>query len=115
MPSVGVESGPEIVSKSLAPHSGVVGIGASETNVMKDREKRRHRDGPSSKGYYSKKLKEPVSCPSSGGVDSLSENDMGSFPQIMRVNVEVFGMVVGNGLPVCKSFVDKFVLLCSCP
>lgn len=59
MLSIGVESGPKIVLKSLVPHSGVVGIGAIETNVMKDRDKRRHRDGHSSKGHYSKKLKEP--------------------------------------------------------
>lgn len=102
MPSVGLESGLKVVSKNLTLHSGVVSIGASNTSVMKDQEKKRHRDGHFSKGHHSKKLKEPVSCPSSGGVGSLSENDMGSFPQ-MRANVEASGVAV------------KRILLISCP
>lgn len=66
MPSIGVESGPEMISKSLAPHSTVAGISASDTTIVKDPERKSHRDKHSSKSHPSKKLKEPLSCPSSG-------------------------------------------------
>lgn len=97
--------------------SGVAGIGASETT---DREKKRLSDGHSSKGHQSKKLKEPLSCPSSGRMDLLSEDVMGSFPQV-RTNVEVSRVAVGHSHRVCKGFVDKvlflylfcFIFLCS--
>lgn len=61
------EKGPEVDSKSALPVSGVAGGGHSETTVafVKDKERKRHRDGSSSRSHHSKKFKEPMMPPSS--------------------------------------------------
>lgn len=117
IPSVGVESGPEVVSKELVPLSTIAGTGASEAAAAKDRDKKRHRDGHSSKGHHSKKLKEPLSCPSSGKMDLFPDDATESFPRV-KATTEVSGLSTGGGLHVCKGLVDKvlfFVYFVSFP
>lgn len=106
IPSIGVESGPEVVSKELVSPSVAVGTGVSEAAAAKDRDKKRHRDGHSSKGHHSKKLKEPLSCPSSGKVDLFPDDTTESSPRV-KANTEVYGLSTGGGLHVCKRLVEK--------
>lgn len=65
-----VEKGPEAASKSTFRVSEIARIGKSESNIalMKDTNKKRHRDGTSSCSHHTKKFKEPMMCPSSDGV-----------------------------------------------
>lgn len=109
LPSVGVESGPEVASRSLVACTTVTGVGASETTLVKEREKKRHRDGHSSKGHVSKKLKEPLSCPSSFKVD-LPFEGIGELSPRDHSRAGASDVNAGGGLHVCKSLVDKLSL-----
>lgn len=58
----GVERGPEGGSRTTIPASGAIDGGVSESNapLLKERDKKRHRDGGGSRTHHSKKAKDPV-------------------------------------------------------
>lgn len=103
---IGIESGPEAVSKDPVSPSNVVDVGVSEVVVGKGKEKKRHRDGHYSKTSHSKKLKDSASCPVSGRLVLFSEDDAGTLiPQ--GAGVIASESIVGKGLRGCKSLADK--------
>lgn len=103
---VGIESGPEAVSKSVVPLPDVIGPDVSEMVSIKDRDKKRLCEGHSIKGHHSKKLKEPLSCPSSTSLGLLSEAGIMSSPRLETI-MGVSGVSTKSSLRVCKGFADK--------
>lgn len=103
------EKGPEAISRSIPVVSDAIGVGNSESAVVlsKEKDKKRHREGGSSRGHHSKKFKEPVVCP--------------SFVDPPKVGSESFGRVAtdpglsggrsGGDLRVCKNYVDQVTSL----
>lgn len=94
IPSVKLESGPEAISKSLVSPSSVIEVDAVGTAVVKDKERKRHREGHFSKGHHSKKLKDVVELPSSDGNVGALVSPKG-------------GTNVVRGLRGCKDLVDQ--------
>lgn len=76
--------------------SSAVEVGNSELTVVlvKDKEKKRHRDGCSSRNHHSKKFKKPMVLPSSDGL-------------VLKVGAESCETSSGGGLLLCKSYVEK--------
>lgn len=112
-----VERGPEAGSHNALEVSEVDGLRNSETEAVpsKEREKKRHRDGFSSRGHHSKKFEEPVMCPSPGA-KALVLKIGGDSSVRTPVVVEASDETAEGRLRVCKSYVDKvftlaFVLL----
>lgn len=113
-----VELGPEVVSQNVPPSSEVVAVGNSESNVvLKEKDKKRHREGTSSRNHHSKKFKEPVKCLSSDEVVLASKIGLGSSG-CTNAGVATPGQTVGGGLRLYKDYVDKvhtcFLSFCLC-
>lgn len=88
-----------------------VGAGASATTATKDRERKRHHDGHTSKGNQAKKLKQPLSCPSSGKVDLFSEDGTESIHKV-KAKTDTTGLIIEGSLRSCKGLVDKVLFPC---
>lgn len=97
----------------MPPLSEVVWVVKSESNVVlvKDRERKRHQDGTSSKSHHSKKFKEPMTSPNS---DRLVMTPKSGSESCVCVTFEV-DVPAGParsgpfriGLMTCNSYVDK--------
>lgn len=83
-------------------------VGEPESVVLsvKEKDRKRRRDGSSSRSHHGKKLKEPVACPSSDGALFSAMVGVDSLAQVTH-GVGVTGGVFGGGLRLCKTYVDQ--------
>lgn len=103
------EKGPEIGSKDVASTVEAIGVGESNAALVRDREKKRHRDGGTSRGHHSKKFKEPVSCLKSENL-SLSAKVGSLSCERVTVGASSEPELSGSGLVLCKGYADKVQL-----
>lgn len=103
-----VETGPEAASWGVVTSFGVAQVADPDMNVVlvKDKEKKRHRDGTTSRSHHHKKLKEPLVCPSSDGVSLASKSGVESRSRVIT-EVDTIVDSVGGGLRLCKGYADK--------
>lgn len=105
-----VEAGPEGGSKVVLPSSEAVDDGVTETSIplVREKDKKRHRDGSSSRPHHSKKLKDHVVHVSSDKDASVSKSGV-DLNQRAIVEKSLFGDTPPVGLRVCKNYVDKVI------
>lgn len=106
------DKGPEVVSRDVISIAEATGAGNSESNValVKDRDKKRHRDGSASRGHHSKKLKKPSSCLKSESLPFSVKIGSLSCARV-TVGVSSGSELPGSGLALCKDYADKVSFL----
>lgn len=102
------EKGPQVVSRDVISVAEAAGTGNSETNaaLVKDREKKCHRDGSTSRSHHSNKFKEPVIYLKSEGLSLTNKTGSLSCARV-TVGTGFETELPGNGLVLCKNYVEK--------
>lgn len=107
------EKGAEAVSKGVPSVSEALDHCNMESNagLVRDKEKKRYRDGNSSRGHHSKKLKEPMVCLN---VEEVVPGSKSGSESCARVTADLGfrGGSIEGGLLICKNYVEKVFVFC---